>query len=271
MTRTTPPAEGFSPLWALGTIALVLGASAIVARRNSPDPTHPRIRRWYKRLDKPGFTPPDAVFGAAWPVLESGLAFGGYRLLRQPSSTPRGVAFALWLATTGMVGGWTQLFFGEKRLGASAIASGAMLATSVAYVAAADRVDRRASAAAGPVRRVARLRDTARRARCGSGTRRGEPQRHRRVGRSMAPIAGEAGCRLCRLLRVTAYIVGVENWPIFNRVFAEVIGEGRPSRTVLPVPELHHVYLVEVDAMAAREDPEPQAASSSRFAATARA
>ena len=118
--------------------------------RNAPDPLHPRIRRWYRRLDKPGFTPPDPVFGAVWPVLESGLAFGGYRLLRQPSSAPRNAAMGLWLVTTAMVGGWTQLFFGEKQLGASAIASGAMLATGAAYVVVADQVDRPAAAAAVP-------------------------------------------------------------------------------------------------------------------------
>lgn len=150
MTRKPRRAKGFSPLAALGTIALVLGASGIVAMRNSPDPLHPRIRRWYKRLDKPGFTPPDPVFGAVWPVLESGMAFGGYRLLRQPSSGPRNTAVGLWLVTTGMVGGWTQLFFGEKQLGASAIASGAMTATGAAYVAAAAKVDRPAAAAAIP-------------------------------------------------------------------------------------------------------------------------
>ena len=38
MTVTARPAGGLSPLAALGTIAIVLGASAVVARRNSPDP-----------------------------------------------------------------------------------------------------------------------------------------------------------------------------------------------------------------------------------------
>lgn len=52
------------------------------------------------------------------------------------------------------------------------------------------------------------------------------------------------------LCRVTAYIVGVENWPEFNRVCGEMLGDARPARSVVPVPELHYGYLVEVDAIA---------------------
>jgi tryptophan-rich sensory protein len=138
-----------SPLLALGAVGLVLGVSAVVGR-NAPDPSHPRIRKWYRELDKPGFTPPDAAFGAVWPVLETGLAVGGYRLLRQPSGTVRNTAVGLWLLNTAMVGGWTQLFFREKQLGASAAASGAMVASSAAYVAAAARVDKPAAAVGIP-------------------------------------------------------------------------------------------------------------------------
>ncbi len=146
----TPEPRGLSPLLALGAVGVVLGASALVGRRNAPDPSHPRIRRWYRRLDKPGFTPPDAVFGAAWPVLETGLALGGYRLLRRPAGVGRDVAVGLWMFNTAMVGGWTQLFFRERRLGASAAASGAMVASGAAYVAAAARVDKPAAALAVP-------------------------------------------------------------------------------------------------------------------------
>ncbi|MFS0772037.1 tryptophan-rich sensory protein [Sphingomonas sp. 1P08PE] len=147
---TAPSQTGLSPLLALGTVGVVLGASALVGRRNAPDPSHPGIRRWYRRLDKPGYTPPDAAFGAVWPVLETGLAVGGYRLLRQPSGPARNTAVGLWLLNTAMVGGWTQLFFREKRLGASAAVSGAMVATGAAYVATAAKVDRPAAAAAVP-------------------------------------------------------------------------------------------------------------------------
>nr|WP_279360133.1 RidA family protein [Methylobacterium indicum] len=62
----------------------------------------------------------------------------------------------------------------------------------------------------------------------------------------------EAGSGPERILRVTAYVVGVAHWPEFNRLYAEVMGEAKPARTVVPVPELHHGYLVEVEAIAVR-------------------
>lgn len=141
---------GLSPLAALGVVAAALGASAVVALRNTPDPLHPGIRRWYHRLDKPSFTPPDPVFGAAWPVLESGLAIGGYRLLRQPASGSRNVAAGLWLLNVALIGGWTEVFFRRKRLGASAAVSAAMVATGTAYIVAAAKVDRPAAALGVP-------------------------------------------------------------------------------------------------------------------------
>jgi reactive intermediate/imine deaminase len=57
------------------------------------------------------------------------------------------------------------------------------------------------------------------------------------------------------LLKVTAYIVGVEKWPIFNRIYAEMLGDIRPARSIIPVPELHHGSLVEIDAVAAQIRP----------------
>jgi tryptophan-rich sensory protein len=141
---------GLTGLAAVAVVAGVLGASAALGRRNAPDRSHPAIRRWYGRLDKPGWTPPAAVFGTVWPVLETGLAVGGYRLLRRPASGPRNLAVGLWLLNTGMVGGWTELVFRRHELGAGAAASGAMVASGASYALAAARVDRLATATAVP-------------------------------------------------------------------------------------------------------------------------
>ena len=65
-------------------------------------------------------------------------------------------------------------------------------------------------------------------------------------------IVRAAGSGPEHVLKVTAYIVGVENWPQFNRVYAEAFGDARPARAVVPVPELHHGYLVELEAVAIR-------------------
>ena len=57
------------------------------------------------------------------------------------------------------------------------------------------------------------------------------------------------------LVKVTAYIVGVDNWPKFNSIYAAAMGQAKPARAVVPVPELHHGYLVEVEAIAAVGNP----------------
>ena len=59
-----------------------------------------------------------------------------------------------------------------------------------------------------------------------------------------------AGAAADDVLKVTAYIVDVERWPRFNVLYAEVMGNARPARTVVPIAQLHYGYLVEVDAIA---------------------
>ena len=70
---------------------------------------------------------------------------------------------------------------------------------------------------------------------------------------NMLEVLRAAGGSPQQLLKVTAYIVGIANWPRFNAVYASLLGDACPARSVVPVPELHYGYLVEVDAIAARE------------------
>jgi 2-iminobutanoate/2-iminopropanoate deaminase len=69
---------------------------------------------------------------------------------------------------------------------------------------------------------------------------------------NMLAIVKAAGSGPDRVLKVTAFIVGVENWPAFNRVYAELFGDSRPARSVVPVASLHHGCIVEIEAIAAR-------------------
>ena len=67
---------------------------------------------------------------------------------------------------------------------------------------------------------------------------------------NLLQILAAAGGAPAHLVRVTAYIVGVDHWPRFNAVYGARLGAARPARSVVPVPELHHGCLVEVDAIA---------------------
>lgn len=69
---------------------------------------------------------------------------------------------------------------------------------------------------------------------------------------NLLAVLGAAGCGPADVLKVTAYLVGAAHWPDFNAIYAEIFGPHRPARAVVPVPELHHSYLVEIEAVAVR-------------------
>jgi 2-iminobutanoate/2-iminopropanoate deaminase len=72
--------------------------------------------------------------------------------------------------------------------------------------------------------------------------------------RNLIAIVEAAGSGKSQVLKVTAFIVGVENWPTFNAIYAKVFGDWRPARSVVPVPSLHHGCLIELEAIAARRE-----------------
>ncbi|WP_455914869.1 RidA family protein [Pseudomonas syringae] len=67
---------------------------------------------------------------------------------------------------------------------------------------------------------------------------------------NLIAILREAGLGPGDLLKVTVYVVGIEHWPAFDRLYARYLGEHRPARAVVPVPVLHHGYLIEIEAIA---------------------
>lgn len=81
----------------------------------------------------------------------------------------------------------------------------------------------------------------------------------RRVLANVFAILASGGSGPDRVLKITAYIAGVDHWPVFNRVYAEMFGAARPARSVVPVPALHYGCLVEIDAIAARNVPDSAA------------
>jgi len=79
----------------------------------------------------------------------------------------------------------------------------------------------------------------------------GAEEQTERALRNVEAILEAAGSGLDRLLSVTVYVTDISLWPHVNAAYARVLGAHRPARAVVPVKELHHGYLVEVQAVAA--------------------
>lgn len=142
---------GLSPLHAAAVVGGALIVSGLISRRYTPDPTHPRVRRWYKSLDKPPETPPDIVFGGVWPILLTALGYGAYRLLRAPASPDRTAALALAGTTLGLVTAYNKITFGDRNLTLGTGESVVLIATAASYVVVARRVDPQAAAFGAPL------------------------------------------------------------------------------------------------------------------------
>jgi 2-iminobutanoate/2-iminopropanoate deaminase len=69
--------------------------------------------------------------------------------------------------------------------------------------------------------------------------------------RNLTAILDEAGSDLEHVLKVTVYVADAGLWDRVNAVYARYFGEHVPARSVVPVKELHHGFLIEIDAIAA--------------------
>lgn len=59
-----------------------------------------------------------------------------------------------------------------------------------------------------------------------------------------------AGTSRQAIVKVTVYVTDIADWPVFNALYAQAMGDHRPARTVVPVPVLHYGYRIEIDAVA---------------------
>ena len=67
---------------------------------------------------------------------------------------------------------------------------------------------------------------------------------------NVAAVLKASDSDVAHLVQVRVYIDDMDNWPEFNRIYAEWAGDSRPSRAVVPTSELHYGLKVEVEAVA---------------------
>ena len=123
-------ALGLGPL-ALGTVVGFL--------------TNARGQPWYRRLSKPSWTPPDAVFGPVWTVLY--LLMGAAAVLVRRERDADGPRPAASDVALGLFGGqlalnllWSIVFFGRRQVRAALVEIALLLVALVATVVAFARV-----------------------------------------------------------------------------------------------------------------------------------
>lgn len=73
----------------------------------------------------------------------------------------------------------------------------------------------------------------------------------RLVLNNLSAILEASFSSLNQVLKVTVYISDISLWGKVNDVYAEIFGDHRPARAIVPTRDLHFGFKIEVDAVAA--------------------
>lgn len=134
----------------LAATTLAVAATSISGSLAGPH----RNPAWYSRLRKPAYQPPGAAFPVVWTGLytdiatTSAVAIDRFHATGQPGKAHRYIA-ALGLNLL-LNTGWSWLFFGHRKLGASALGAAALTASSADLARRAANADPRAGSALLP-------------------------------------------------------------------------------------------------------------------------
>ena len=68
--------------------------------------------------------------------------------------------------------------------------------------------------------------------------------------RNVEAVLHAAGSDLSRVMQFTIYVSDIELWDAVNKKYAEVMGDHRPARAIVPVKDLHFDTKIEIQAIA---------------------
>lgn len=72
--------------------------------------------------------------------------------------------------------------------------------------------------------------------------------------KNVSEILKAAGSDMNLVLKMTVFVTDIELWERVNAVYSRVMGAHRPARAVIPTRDLHHGFLIEIDAIAATDE-----------------
>jgi tryptophan-rich sensory protein len=112
------------------------------------------VQNWYSTISKPSFVPPDAVFPIAWTALYTDIAAtsaAAINRFRTDGDDPKARAFIAALGVNLVLNAsWSWIFFNKHKLGLSAVAAGALAASSADLVRRAADADPKLGAVLAP-------------------------------------------------------------------------------------------------------------------------
>jgi len=68
--------------------------------------------------------------------------------------------------------------------------------------------------------------------------------------RNVEAVLRAAGSDLDQVVQMTIYVSDIELWGAVNKKYAEIMGEHRPARAIVPVKNLHFDTKIEIQAIA---------------------
>lgn len=122
----------FSPLSLLFWVGVAY-AAALPGLMFMPD-------GWYRRLDKPWWTPPDEVFGPVWTVLYALMGIGAYLVCRRDQHPAFLRALTLFFVQLVLNAAYSPLLFGMHRLDLALVCCGLLWLTLLSMVTVFFRI-----------------------------------------------------------------------------------------------------------------------------------
>lgn len=133
----TLPARGGRSLLLLAAAAAAVAITALVGALAARE----QDEAFYEQLDKPGWSPPSAVFSPVWTALYVLMALAAWLVAREGLGRRRvQVALGLFVAQLVLNAAWTPLFFAAERIVLAAVEIVVLLALVLATTVASWRV-----------------------------------------------------------------------------------------------------------------------------------
>lgn len=70
------------------------------------------------------------------------------------------------------------------------------------------------------------------------------------VLKNIEAIVNAAGSGVSKITKMTLFITDISLWDAVNKTYSEFFAEHRPARSIVPVKDLHHGFMIEADAIA---------------------